>query len=204
MEISLLGKNNTAWDNTVDPSNPSLMKVENVPFVDPGTFSPVTRLNCVYTGSWAATGAFSSFTSQDGFQLEFPFETQEIDPDGYGVVDILFKKIEAMCKVKPFAATSTPISENEAINYLGWQGAGNYRGESLNTLSSTHDLTITGNAAAGQTVHQHLVVNLSMAALIGSKMQFGNGTLRNGEFGFIATRTFSGTGMNTLASLTLS
>lgn len=199
IEFTCIGKNNAAWSDAA-----SIAAVTSVAWADPGTFALTSRLNQIYTGSWAASGAWASFQTKDGFKISFNLETDTTESDADGLIDITFKSLEVMVKCTPFPAGASPIAETEILAGMGWQGTGAARGKSLSSMSSAHDLTVTGSATAAQSPKQLLTATLTKAQIKTAGMAFGTTRLRNGEVGWTATRTFTGSTVNSLCSLILS
>lgn len=191
MEFTCIGKNNAAWTDAA-----SIGTVATLAFTDPASFLLTSILNQIYTASWAASGAWASFTSEDGFDIDFELSTNPQKSDAQGTFDYQFNKIECMVKCKPFPGGATPIAEAELLAGLGWQGTGATRGKSLAAMSATHDLVIDGNATPWESPStapkQLLTFTLKGAAMKTAGMQFGATVLRNGEVGWIATRTITG------------
>lgn len=181
----------------------SLIKVENNDWADPGSFLPAKVLNQVYRASWATTGAWSSFTAKEGFNIDFALKFREEIPDAFGMIDAYFQSIDATVKCKPYPAGSTPVAENDILTSLGIQGAGSARGKSLSTLASAHDLVITGDEGAAQPTKRKLALTITKAAITDSNLLFSLDNNRNGEVSWSASRVFSGNSMLPLAAFSL-
>ena len=123
--------------------------------------------------------------------------------DAVGTYNFLFDQLTVRCKCVPFPSGASPIAEAELVAALGWQGTGASRGKSLSQLPQTYDLAIVGSESAGQSPNRKLSFTVSKAALLSAGMQFGTGKLRNGEFGFQATRRISGGVVYPLYTITL-
>lgn len=198
VEFTCIGKNNTSWSTAS-----SFVAVTDSSWTDPATYNLAEVLNQVFTASWAASGAWSSFSSESGFKIEFDVKTQNLSNDAVGTYNVIFQELTVRCKCVPFPTGASPIAEAELVAALGWQGTGAGRGKSINALGSTYDLTITGAEATLQTPNRHLVFTLTKAALLSAGMRFGTVALRNGEFGFQATRKITGGTVSPLYSIAL-
>ncbi len=192
IEFTAIGKDNAEWSDAA-----SIGTVASLAWTDPATYTLTAIRNDVYTASWAASGAWSSFTTEDGFSVDFNLSLKPIVTDAYGTIKMLFSNLEVMVKCKPLGAGATPIAEAELLAGLGWQDTGAARGRSLNAFANNYDMTITGAASSGQTPKQKLTFTLKNASMKTAGMQFGREILRNGEVGWIATRE-SGTGLYTV------
>jgi hypothetical protein len=198
MEITCLGKNNTSWATAA-----SFIDVATVAWVDPATYDLATILNQLFTASWASSGAWSAFTSEAGFKIQMDVKLQPMSNDSVGTYNFILDDLSVRCKCVPFPGGASPIAEAELISAIGWQGTGAARGKSASQFASTHDLVIAGSETAAQTPHRKLTVTITKAALLSAGMQFGNTKLRNGEFGFEATRSISAGTVNPLYSIAL-
>jgi hypothetical protein len=169
-----IGKNNTAW-TTAD----SFRKVEAEAFGDPtwATFDPDDVITEPPVISWDTPTTATSFETVDGVNVSFSLETDNVETDEDGVVDMTLGDVGVLVRFRPLGQT-----EAEIQNLLGLQGAGAYtRGAKL--LSKGYDLSLT-HSLGSLTVHN--------AALVTAGFRFGRTTLRHGEVGFVAARKFTG------------
>lgn len=147
------------------------------------TWNPANVVVQPYEAAWGSIAGFDAFDTQDGWTISFNLETEEIEVDSAGKIDIAFKSLEVMAKCVPVGPTSAQIIA--ASKYQGLSGAnGMTRGYSLNNDGAggvTPDLVITG--ADGATVVTIAAANIKTAGF-----QFGATKLRAGEIGFVATR----------------
>lgn len=199
-EYTCLGANNTAWSTAS-----SLVAVSSVSWVDPASLALASVLQGTWSGSWAASGAWSAFTTENGFEIEFDVQTQPIKIDSDGTLTLVLTGFEVRAKCTPITtAAASEIGESELISALQMQGSGSGRGKSMYNLASTYDLTITNDASAAQTPKQKLTVVLKKAAVKTAGMRFGHSVLRPGEVGWVANRTLSGSAITALYTMALS
>ena len=171
---SIMGKNNTAW-NVAD----SFRKVEAEAFADLtwSEFDPTKVVTEPPTISWDTGGGATTFETVDGVTASFNLELDSVETDAEGVVDQTLGDVGIIAKFRPLGQTEAQVQD-----LLGLQGVGGYtRGAKL--LSKGFDLTIT-NSLGSLIIHN--------AALVTAGFKFGKTTLRNGELGFVAARSFTG------------
>lgn len=139
-----------------------------------------------YSATWGAISGFTSFDTQDGWTISFNMETEEIETDSTGKIDVAFKSLEVMAKCVPVGPTATQILTAAKIQGLSGS-SGMARGYSLHNDGSgsvTPDLVITGQDGAS-------IVTLAAANIKTAGYQFGATKLRNGEVGFVSTRKYT-------------
>jgi hypothetical protein len=190
--FTCINKNNTAWSDSA-----SFCVITTASFTDPGSLASASVLQASAALSWAASGAWSSFTTEDGVSVEFDMGLTQKKCDAYGTYNYQISSLEVRAKCVPLGVTSG-IAEAELISGPLFQNTGCVRGASVAGLSTAHDLVITAGA-----VPLLLTATLTKAGMVSSGMKFGSSVLRNGEVGWIATRTLTGSTVNALASLAL-
>lgn len=170
VEFTCIRTNNTAWSG-----------VNSIVAITSGSFSDTTFptdsliLTQPVVAAWGSS-PWNAIQTKDGTEVEFNLSLTPIETDTDGTVDFRFTKLEVMAKLTPLNTTDAQM-----LTALGVQGASAARGRSLNTQGNDLVLTTTG-----------FIVTVTKAALKTSGAKFGSTVLRNGEFGFIATRTISG------------
>lgn len=200
VKFSALHKNSAEWSDAN-----SLYTVAASAWTTPGTLLDIkTMFNGLFSASWAASGAWANFVTEDGFSIDFDAKFSNISTDAHGLVNVMFSGLDVLCKCKPIANTATALAEAELLEGLPLQGSGTGLGKSLNGLANAHDLTITNDEAAAQTPKQKLTVVLKKAAMKTSGMRFGQEVLRNGEVGWVSTRQVTGGVLDPLVTIALS
>lgn len=160
------------------------------------TFAPSKIVVQPYTAVWGSIAGFTTVDTEEGWTISFNIHTKEIETDTAGTLDVRFQGIEIMAKCVPVGPTSANVLQ--AANIQGLSGTnGMNRGYSLNNDGSggvVADLVITG--ADGVTA-----VTVKAANIKGAGYEFGATKLREGEIGFVATRTFSAGAQQAIFSL---
>lgn len=193
MQITCINGNNTAWSGAG-----SFCTVTAVPFTDPATLTSASILQAPAICSWAAAGAWSSFDTEDGVNIDGELGLTWLKSDTHGTYNALVSGLAVRAKCKPLGIAAG-IAEAEMLSGPLFQDTGCARGMSAAAVSTAHDLVIT----AGVTPLL-LTATLEQAAMMSSGMAFGSSVLRNGEVGWEATRTFTGSTVNALATFAIS
>lgn len=146
------------------------------------SFDPADILTLPYLA--ALTGASSpwdAIDTEEGWTVSFDVAYDTIKTDAYGISDYRLQSVGVMAKCKPLGVTEAQI-----VALLHVQGAGVRRGMSL--LDNAADLVIQDSAATVANPK----VTIKNAHAVEAGYQFGNGaTLRHGELGFTAIRSFT-------------
>jgi len=193
MQITCINANNTAWSGAG-----SFCTVTTAAFTDPATLTSASILQAPAVCSWAATGAWSSFDTEDGVNIDGELGLTWLKSDTHGTYNAMVSGLAVRAKCKPLGLAAG-IAEAEMLSGPLFQDTGCVRGMSAAAVSTSHDLIIT----AGVTPLL-LTATLEQAAMISSGMAFGSAVLRNGEVGWEATRTFTGSTVNALAAFIIS
>lgn len=131
-----------------------------------------------YTAAWGGSSPWNSFDTEEGWVISHDVGEEEIVTDSYGISDLRLSSVGVMAKCKPLG-----VSEAEVLALLNIQGAGVLRGASMR--ANANDLVIdggTGNPKA----------TIKNASPVEAGYEFGSGnTLRHGELGFVAIRSFT-------------
>ncbi len=169
VEFTCLRTNNTAWSATN-----SIVAITSGSFTDTTFPAESLILTQPVTMAWGSS-PWNAIQTEAGTVVNFNMELKPIETDTDGIVDYRFVKLEVSAKLKPVNTTDAQM-----LTALGIQGTSAARGRSLNSVG--HDLVLTTTG---------FVVTLTKAAIKTSGAMFGATVLRNGEFGFVATRTIS-------------
>lgn len=140
---------------------------------------------------FAAYGAapYDAIASLDGFEIEVAMETQNIEVDSYGLVDVILKSLQASAKFTPYglsvAEIATMIALHDADAILP--------GDSLAKAGT--DLVISAADVFSATLHK--------AGVKSSDLAWGVGKPRDGELQFASRRTWTAGTANPLITLTI-
>jgi hypothetical protein len=153
-----------------------------------------------WTGVWGALTGFTNIQTEDGWTIDFDLGLQWIKTDKLGTVCAKLKSLKVMAKCVPLGTPSMLVAATDLANselQLLVQSATGGRGRSSNAAVTTtsHDLTITGADAK-------TVVVIKSATLVSEGFRFGSEVLRQGEMGWVATRTFATGTVGAIASIT--
>lgn len=192
VQLTCINKNNTAWSDAA-----SFCTVSAVSFTDPGSLTSASILQAPATGVWAATGAWASFDTEAGFEIDGDLGLTWMKSDQHGTYNAKVSNVGVRAKCKPLGLASG-IGEAEMFSGPLFQGSGCVRGMDAALVSTAHDLVITAGI-----IPLLLTATLKGAAMMSSGMAFGNTVLRNGEVGWKATRTFTGSTVNPLATFAI-
>lgn len=151
------------------------------------TFATADVRRLVYTAAWGSI--ISSIITEDGWQVIPELQTKAQQIDENGTVDMFITDVGFMAKCKPVNLTHSAL-----LTALRIQGTGAAIGGSIRQAS---DLVLTG-AGSG------LVVTLKDAALVEAGFRWGTTTLRDGEIGFVASRTESAGAFGAIATISAS
>lgn len=169
VEFTCLGTDNEAWTET-----DNLVAVASASYSD-ATFDPASILTQPYSAAWGATSPWDAINTFDGWSVEFDLGLEPVRTDSDGTIDMTFSALGVSASCQPVG-----ITEQQAIDALKLQGAGNYRGRSLQ--ANSNDLVISGTG---------VVVTVKKAQLKTAPMGFGPRTPRVGTLMWTATRPFS-------------
>ena len=183
VEFTGIRKNDSAWS----VANSLLNVTGTGTFADAGFTGPALIKTQPYALTLGAVTGFVAQDCEDGFQFETNLKIKMFQTDRLGTIDGWFQSLEAMVKFKPLTTTLA-----NAMAALLVQDTGAVRGRSLS--SNGAQLTIVGD----DTVTYLTIPN---ASLKGAGFRFGSTVLRNGEYAFVANRTFTGGAANPLYTL---
>ena len=122
-----------------------------------------------YVGTF---GSLSIPDTADGWTVNVELETEPVKTDSQGTIDFTLSGVTVRAKCTPLGLTESQILAKLPVS-LG-------RGASLR---GSDDLVIAGTGG--------LTVTLKNASIVTGPLQWGNTTLRAGELGFVAHRSFS-------------
>lgn len=170
--FTCLGKGNTAW-SVAD----SIMDVAAAAFAD-ATFNPANIKTVPFAVAWGIA-PWDAINTRDGVTVSFDLQTEKVETDTDGVIDMTFKDLGVMAKLTPVGVTEAQVD-----TALGWQGVATaVRGGSLDALAN--DLVLTGAGAGAP------VITVKKAAMKTAGYRFGSTALRHGELGFVAQRQWT-------------
>lgn len=159
--------------------------------ISDSTFDPTQIVTQPYSASLGSVAGFTSFNTEDGWTISFDLKTQPRPIDPTGTIDYRFVSIGIMAKCVPLQTTEAQI-----LAALGMQTSGAVRGRSL--AAGGASLTVTGMSNSVN------VLTIPNCAIKGAGYRFGSQVLRNGEVGFVGTRTFTSGVQNALYTLAAS
>lgn len=160
-------------DNT-DPSGAAAYYTEaSGGYPGDSGFDPADILTKHCTAAWGA-GAWASFLTEGGWNIDFKLSLSPQNVDGLGTVDMTFQELEVTAKAIPVGPTASDVLA--AVSPAQALGT---------SISTGTDLVISG-ADAGDPV-----VTLTAAAIVDAGLAFGNTVKRISETSWIATRTFT-------------
>lgn len=172
VEITGLRGNDKAWSD----ANGIYTVAGGSTFADAGWTGPALIKTQPYFLTWGAVAGFSAIDTEEGFTFETTLELQPMGTDALGRMTYKFKSLGAMVRFMPVGPTSAQI-----LAAMNIQGGSAVRGQSL---SSGEQLTIVG----ADTV---TYLTIPDCGLKSAGYRFGSTTLRHGEIGIVAVRTFS-------------
>lgn len=129
--------------------------------------------------SWTGKTGFTSVDVADGIAVDFELQTEDQVVDAYGVVDVIFSRLDVTVKCKPMGVT-----EDDIITALALQNTGAARGASNNAGSA--DILIKD--LAGATLFTANSMNFADA---GAALAYGARTNRTQELVWKSSREFS-------------
>lgn len=133
---------------------------------------------------WGATAPWSSFVSENGFEVDFNLNLAPQKVDGIGTVDMTFQKLDVTLKAIPVGPTANDILAR--ISPTSGLGA---------SMASADNMTITAGTVA---------VAISKPALTESGLVFGSAAKRVAASVWTATRTVTSGTADPLFTITVS
>jgi len=176
-----IGKDNTNWSDA-----DSLVKTETVAFnqADLGILSIAQIKTVPVSAVWAGAAApWDAIKSIGGFRVAFNLQTQPIETDEDGLVDMVVQNVGVEARFQPLG-----ITESELLAAINLQAnAAVKRGGSMQALGGLTggDLSLAGPASGDPSV------SLTKVFLKNGGMGWGAATPRMNEFSFVATREFN-------------
>lgn len=133
-----------------------------------------------YSAVWAGVTGLTTIQTETGWTVDFETDISFIKTDEIGTVKGILNSVAAMAKCTPLALVGADVT-----NALDIQSATSARGKSHNAsyAGANGDLTITG--ADGSTI-----ITLNKCGIVTAGFKFGKAVVRDGELGFVATRSF--------------
>jgi len=165
-----IGTNDEAWTGTSHR-----LLVETEAFADT-SFDETKLYTQAYTVAWGAVDPWDDIQSSDGVVINLNMNITDHNVDSEGLVDKTLGGVDASAALTPVG-----VDESDVVDLLQVQGASAGRGVSLNGNSNDLNISATG-----------VYVRIYNAAPKEGPLQFGSVTLRAGQLGFIATRSWTG------------
>jgi hypothetical protein len=133
---------------------------------------------------WGAAAPWSSFTSENGFEVDFNLNLSPQKVDGIGTVDMTFQSLDVTLKAIPVGPAALDILA--ALAPTSGLGA---------SIATANNLTVTAGTVA---------VMISKAAITESGLIFGAVAKRVGDTTWMATRTITAGTADPLFTVTVS
>lgn len=134
-----------------------------------------------YTGAWGSGGSavtgFTSIKTEAGWTIDFETGIEFIKVDEIGTCKASLTNVGVLARCTPIGMTLADV-----LAAMDFQEATSARGKSGNAQGA--DLVITGADSA-------TIVTIESAKLVRAGFRFGSRQLRDGEIGFVGTRTFA-------------
>lgn len=130
-----------------------------------------------YTGAWGSVTGFTSIKTEAGWTIDFETGIEFVKVDEVGTCKAVLTNVGVLARCVPIGMTLANV-----LAALDFQETTSARGKSGNALGA--DLVITGADSS-------TIVTVKAAKLVRAGFRFGARTLRDGEIGFVATRSFS-------------
>ncbi|NUO80330.1 hypothetical protein HUU05_09665 [candidate division KSB1 bacterium] len=153
------------------------------------TFDETKVKTARYLAAYGAAAPYDAIASLDGFEIEVAMETQNIEVDSYGLVDVILKSLQATAKFIPYGLT---VEEITAMIALHDEDA-ILPGDSL--AKADTDLVISAADVFTATLHK--------AGVRSSDLAWGVGKPRAGELAFSSRRSWTAGTANPLITLTI-
>ncbi|MEY2655444.1 MAG: hypothetical protein RLZZ524_2472 [Pseudomonadota bacterium] len=171
--------------NNTDPTNASAYYTE-APFTYPGDtgFAVADIKTAAASAVWGAAAPWSSFVSENGFEIDFDLQLAPQKVDGIGTVDMTFQSLAVTLKAIPVGPAALDILAKIAPT----SGLGA-------SIAGADNLTVTAGTVA---------VVLSKPAIVESGLMFGSQVKRIGSTVWTATRTVTTGTPDALFTLTVS
>ena len=150
-------------------------------------FSAASIITGEIQAVWGNTAPWNLFDTKSGWSVDFAMELQRVEVDNVGLVTHRLSNLVVTAKATPLGVNITDVA-----TALLQQGAGAYRGRSLQASGNNLLLSATAN---------NLGCKLFTAALKGGPALWSNKLDRIGELTWVATRTFGSSGPNPLFSI---
>jgi hypothetical protein len=140
-----------------------------------------------YSGVWGSKSGYTSIQTEEGWTVDFETDINFREIEEVGTVDAFLRSVKVMAKCTPLAVSWADIEAAILV-----QNTGGAMGRSL--AAGGADLVITG--LDGSTI-----VTIKNANMVEAGYRFGSDVLRDGEVGFVGTRTFASGVAAALATL---
>lgn len=171
--------------NNTDPTNAAAYYTEAaVAYPGDTGFAIADIKTAAAAAVWGASAPWNSFTSENGFEVDFNLNLAPQKVDGIGTVDMTFQSLDVMLKAIPVGPAALDILA--AIAPTTGLGA---------SIATANNLTVTAGTVA---------VMISKAALTDSGLIFGAAAKRVGATTWMATRTITTGTADPLFTVTVS
>jgi hypothetical protein len=171
--------------NTTDPTNATAYYTEAAVTYPGDTGFLVSDIKTAAASAvWGASAPWSSFVSENGFEIDFNLNLAPQKVDGIGTVDMTFQSLEVMLKAIPVGPAATDILAK--MSPTSGMGA---------SMAGADNLTVTAGTVA---------VAISKPAITESGLVFGASAKRIGATTWTATRTVTTGVADALCTVTVS
>jgi hypothetical protein len=171
--------------NNVDPTNAAAYYTEAaVAYPGDTGFAIADIKTAAASAVWGASAPWSSFTSENGFEVDFNLNLAPQKVDGIGTVDMTFQSLDVTLKAIPVGPAALDILA--ALAPTSGLGA---------SIATANNLTVTAGTVA---------VMISKAAITESGLIFGAVAKRVGATTWMATRTITTGTADPLFTVTVS
>ncbi len=171
--------------NTTDPTNATAYYTEAAVAYPGDTGFAISDIKTAAASAvWGASAPWSSFVSENGFEIDFNLSLTPQKVDGIGTVDMTFQSLDVILKAVPVGPAATDILAKLAPT--SGMGA---------DIAGADNLTVTAGTVA---------VMLSKPALVDSGLVFGASAKRVAATTWTATRTVTTGTADPLYSITIS
>lgn len=171
--------------NTTDPTNAAAYYTEAAVVYPGDTGFAISDIKTAAASAvWGVGAPWSSFVSENGFEIDFKLNLAPQKVDGIGTVDMTFQSMEVTLKAIPVGPAATDILAK--IAPTSGMGA---------SMAGADNLTVTAGTVAAM---------ISKPALTDSGLVFGSSAKRVGATTWTATRTVTTGTADPLFTVTVS
>ncbi len=188
MTITAIGKSST------QPNTDGYIKTIAATAFSDTSFDPTKIKTSIYSAALGTrTAPYNAMGAREGFEVECALETDEVQDDSWGVVDMILASMKWTCKFAP-----NNLTEAQVDALVNSQGTSVIKvGESVakGPAGVAENLVITGD---------NLVVTLNNVGIVTAEHGYGAKIDRNGTIEFTTKAGFTTGAMTAMASLVAS